>query len=485
VRHGGLVARCAAQDIGTGSRTVLDTAVRTVFPGVDITVEIGSGDGPHGPSSGGSRTTTSIAPAAINAARALRTQLMSRVGARAADGTGVRTASGIRAWPDVLTACEGEQATGERGRDRRGFLVPFLSIDHMRVGRGLSGAVQICEVEVDTLLGMTRVLRVWSGLAVGRIWAPRLARNQAQGAVIQGVGFALYEQRTHDPNTGEILTTNLGGLPHRRHRRHPRDRRAFPPRGLGPCARTWHRARRSGHDRGGGSRGERRAPRHRLAAHRAADPPGPRPGRTGPMSELTSESSAQTAFAMAAAAPGEFRAGGTDVSERRRSGRSPGPIVDLTGLPGLTQITPTPDGGVRIGALVTVEQIARELTRYPALAITAGALATPEIRAAATMGGILLQRSRCTYYRNPAFTCFKSGGTGCPARAGHSLHAVADDRGPCGVAAESGCLWRSGGGRCDRGGSTGPVRNAERSIRRQDPSTVELHSASRAAMRSL
>lgn len=149
------------------------------------------------------------------------------------------------------------------------------------------------------------------------------------------------------------------------------------------------------------------------------------------MSELTSESSAQTAFALAAATPGEFRAGGTDVSERRRSGRSTGPIVDLTALPGLTQITPTPEGGVRIGALVTVEQIARELTRYPALAMTAGALATPEIRATATMGGILLQRTRCTYYRNPAFTCFKSGGTGCPARAGHALHGVADDRGPC------------------------------------------------------
>ena len=130
----------------------------------------------------------------------------------------------------------------------------------------------------------------------------------------------------------------------------------------------------------------------------------------------------------------ELRAGGTDLSERRRSGRSSGPVVDLaglSGLPGLTEITPTPESGVRIGALVTVEQVARELTDYPALAATAGALATPEVRAVATIGGNLLQHTRCTYYRNPAFHCFRSGGTGCPARAGLAHHGVANDWGPC------------------------------------------------------
>jgi xanthine dehydrogenase YagS FAD-binding subunit len=130
----------------------------------------------------------------------------------------------------------------------------------------------------------------------------------------------------------------------------------------------------------------------------------------------------------------DFRAGGTDLSERRRSGRSQGPVVDiadLTGLTGLTEITPTADGGVRIGALVTVAQVASELTAYPALAATAAALATPEIRTMATIGGNLLQHSRCTYYRNPAFSCLRSGGTGCPARDGLAHHGVADDRGPC------------------------------------------------------
>ncbi len=139
----------------------------------------------------------------------MREQLRARVGGTAADAAGVRTADGLLSWPDVLAACDGEQATGRRERDRRGYAVPFLSMDHMRIGRGISGAVHVTEVEVDTRLGTTRVLRVWSGLAVGRIWAPRLARNQAEGSVVQGLSFALFEERGHDPNTGEILTANL------------------------------------------------------------------------------------------------------------------------------------------------------------------------------------------------------------------------------------------------------------------------------------
>jgi xanthine dehydrogenase YagR molybdenum-binding subunit len=50
---------------------------------------------------------------------------------------------------------------------------------------------------------------VWAGLAVGHIYADRLARSQCEGSVIQGIGFALYEQRHVDPRTGVVLTDNL------------------------------------------------------------------------------------------------------------------------------------------------------------------------------------------------------------------------------------------------------------------------------------
>jgi xanthine dehydrogenase YagR molybdenum-binding subunit len=80
---------------------------------------------------------------------------------------------------------------------------------HLETGAGVPSVVMIAEVEVDTLLGRVRVLRVHSGLAVGRLAAPELARSQAEGSIIQGVGYALYESRQIDQASGQVLTTGL------------------------------------------------------------------------------------------------------------------------------------------------------------------------------------------------------------------------------------------------------------------------------------
>ena len=134
-----------------------------------------------------------------------------------------------------------------------------------------------------------------------------------------------------------------------------------------------------------------------------------------------------------AARHGVPRAGGTDLMSRRVAG----PFVDLAGLrdaPAISGITWQPDGSARIGALTTVAEVARDerlRAAYPALALTASGLATPQIRAVATVGGNLLQRNRCAYYRNPAFTCHQDGGDSCPARAGQTLYAAVIDTGPC------------------------------------------------------
>lgn len=134
----------------------------------------------------------------------------------------------------------------------------------------------------------------------------------------------------------------------------------------------------------------------------------------------------------AVAATGDYRAGGTDLQERLRHDGRPRPIVDLAPLDALTRIEPADDGGVTVGALVTVATAATELAgSHPAVARTAAALATPQIRAVATIGGNLTQRTRCWYYRHPALSCFKSGGDGCPAREGDHSLGVVFDLGPC------------------------------------------------------
>jgi xanthine dehydrogenase YagS FAD-binding subunit len=132
--------------------------------------------------------------------------------------------------------------------------------------------------------------------------------------------------------------------------------------------------------------------------------------------------------------PMEFRAAGTDLSERRRSGVSRGPLIDLAASPDITGMVWGADGSLHIGALTTIAAIAadtRIAQAYPGIAASAEGLATPQIRHLATLGGNLAQRSRCWYFRNPHIACLKKGGTDCPARAGNHLYGVAFDLGPC------------------------------------------------------
>jgi xanthine dehydrogenase YagS FAD-binding subunit len=136
----------------------------------------------------------------------------------------------------------------------------------------------------------------------------------------------------------------------------------------------------------------------------------------------------------------ELRAGGTDVMARHGIGRTAGSYVDLAGPDGVAEseglggITWRDDGSARVGALTTVAELAadpRVRVAYPGLSATAAALATPQVRAVGTIGGNLLQRNRCWYYRNPRFSCFQTGGEGCPARDGLTLYSVVVDQGPC------------------------------------------------------
>jgi xanthine dehydrogenase YagS FAD-binding subunit len=130
----------------------------------------------------------------------------------------------------------------------------------------------------------------------------------------------------------------------------------------------------------------------------------------------------------------ELRAGGTDLSERRRSGLSVGPVIQLVPTAEMAAINWDAAGSASIGAAATIAAIARDeriAVAYPGLAAAAQGLATPQIREIATLGGNLAQRSCCWYYRNPQIACLKKGGNECPARNGNHLYGVAFDLGSC------------------------------------------------------
>ncbi|MEU5837355.1 xanthine dehydrogenase family protein subunit M [Streptomyces diacarni] len=124
-----------------------------------------------------------------------------------------------------------------------------------------------------------------------------------------------------------------------------------------------------------------------------------------------------------------YLAGGTNLVDLMKAGvERPGQLVDVRALP-LDRIETTDDGGLRIGATVTNSDLAAHphiRRHYPALAQAVLEGASGQLRNMATVGGNLLQRTRCAYFTDTAFPCNKrTPGSGCPARTGeHHNHAI-------------------------------------------------------------
>jgi xanthine dehydrogenase YagS FAD-binding subunit len=110
----------------------------------------------------------------------------------------------------------------------------------------------------------------------------------------------------------------------------------------------------------------------------------------------------------------------------------PDRVVNVKGLD--SSITATPDGGLRIGAavrLVDLQAHATVASQYMAIAEAAGEVGTPQIRNLGTVGGNLMQRPRCWYFRNEEFPCLKKGGPRCFSVDGENqFHAIMGG-GPC------------------------------------------------------
>jgi xanthine dehydrogenase YagS FAD-binding subunit len=143
-------------------------------------------------------------------------------------------------------------------------------------------------------------------------------------------------------------------------------------------------------------------------------------------------SDANQAVAEISAKPqGKFLGGGTNLIDLMKMGvETPGQLIDINRLP-LAQIEELPDGkGLRIGALARNSDVAEHSLikeRYPVLSEALLSGASPQLRNMATVGGNLLQRTRCYYFYDPAFPqCNKRNpGSGCGALDGYNrIHAI-------------------------------------------------------------
>lgn len=146
--------------------------------------------------------------------------------------------------------------------------------------------------------------------------------------------------------------------------------------------------------------------------------------------EYRRATSTSQAVLVGAEAGAMFIAGGTNLVDLMKGNVvRPQCLVDITRLSGLDGIELLPDGGARVGALVRNADLASHpafAARFPAVAEALLSGASAQLRNAASLGGNLLQRTRCAYFLDPASACNKRApGTGCDAKGGENrLHAV-------------------------------------------------------------
>lgn len=199
------------QDLGTGSRTIFAQIAAEELGAKleDIRVVIGDTERtPYTGNSWGSITTASVGPAVRMAARDAGNALLDAAGEIL--GTSAR---GLGAKDSVVRIKRGRRS------------VTFAEIadqlaDVMIIGRGSRGpnpdgiaiatfGAQFAEVEVDVDTGIVRVLRIVAAHDAGRIINPALAESQLQGGIIQGLGYALFEERIIDERLGIQMNPTL------------------------------------------------------------------------------------------------------------------------------------------------------------------------------------------------------------------------------------------------------------------------------------
>jgi len=212
---------CGTQDIGTGTYTILAqlTSEKTGVPIEKIEVALGDTSLPEGPISGGSMVTGSLIPAVFEAAEhaiaALLTIATSTPGlpfekrkpnelAFEAGKVFVQTEGAAKGVPfaDLLKRANTRLVTGSgKGESTFGNPEPKFSTH--------SFGCHFVEVTWQPEIARLRVNRVVTVIDAGRIINPLAGRNQIEGAVVMGIGMALFEETSYDPQNGAPINSNL------------------------------------------------------------------------------------------------------------------------------------------------------------------------------------------------------------------------------------------------------------------------------------
>src|SRR5438105_2508366 len=212
---------CGTQDIGTGTYTILAqlASEKTGVPLDKIEVALGDTSLPQGPISGGSMATGSVVPAvfaaADNAIAALLTVATTTPGSpfekrkssdlALEDGRVFVKADGPAKgvpFADLLRRANLRLVTGS-GKSEATFRNPKPKVATHSLG------CHFVEVTWQPEIARLRVSRVVTVIDAGRILNPLAGRNQIEGAVVMGIGMALFEHTSYDPQNGAPINSNL------------------------------------------------------------------------------------------------------------------------------------------------------------------------------------------------------------------------------------------------------------------------------------
>ena len=219
---GSIKVACGTQDIGTGTYTVFGqmAAEELQVPLNRVDVVIGDSSLPPGPFSGGSMATGSLVPALCEAAKKAKQSLL----AAASQGqdspfkdVDVKELEFKNGKIFKKAGSESDGIAFEKLLQQAGFKTisgkgkstgTFQQKDEAKVSRHAYGA-QFVEVTWQRETARLRVSRVVSVIDAGRIINPKSARNQIEGAVVMGIGMALFEGAHYEPTKGAPLNSNF------------------------------------------------------------------------------------------------------------------------------------------------------------------------------------------------------------------------------------------------------------------------------------
>lgn len=206
-QDGTVESRSGAQDIGVGLKTVMAilTAEELGIPVDRVKATSGHTSDPSGPASGGSTVTPSLASAIRQAAFQCKQALVEIVAKHiGVPVSQVTCADGkVGAGSAALPWAEACKLIGPNPIDERGRRLP--NFQGSQPFHPTQCGAQFAEVKIDTWTGVVEVTRMFGIQDCGLVIAKKLAESQVLGAMIQGVSYAIHEQRIMDKRSGRML----------------------------------------------------------------------------------------------------------------------------------------------------------------------------------------------------------------------------------------------------------------------------------------